>query len=136
MQLKDRKILSLLDSTDTESKNLGISVLTTHLTKQNVIFWYIELEKRQILEESLLKKITENLGWQGDKAVLSNIDKCINHISDNRGTPESGASLIKYYNNYLTSLMTHKWSATERDSYKEELFRHVYFIAAGPNKNL
>lgn len=133
MQLKDRKILSLLDSSDTESKNLGISILTTHLTKQNVIFWYIELEKRQILEESLLKKITENLGWEGDKAVLSNIDKCINHISDNHGSPESGATLIKYYNNYLTSLMTHKWTTTERNIFKDEVFKNVYHITAKSN---
>lgn len=133
MQLKDRKILSLLDSSDTESKNLGISILTTHLTKQNVIFWYIELEKRQILEESLLKKITENLGWEGDKAVLSNIDKCINHISDNHGSPESGATLIKYYNNYLTSLMVHKWTTTERNIFKDEVFKNVYHITAKSN---
>lgn len=133
MQLKDRKILSLLDSTDTESKNLGISILTTHLTKQNVIFWYIELEKRQILEESLLKKITENLGWEGDKAVLSNIEKCINHISANHGSPESGATLIKYYNNYLTSLMAHKWTTPERNIFKDEVFRYVYHITAKSN---
>jgi hypothetical protein len=136
MQLKDRKILKLLDSSDTENQNLGTTILKTHLTKQNVIFWYIELEKRKILNAELLETITENLGWEGDNAVLSNIDKCINHISDNHGSPESGATLIKYYNNYLASLMTHKWTTAERDSYKEELFKHVYLITAKPNKDL
>ena len=84
----------------------------------------------------MLETITENLGWEGDNAVLSNIDKCINHIGDNHGSPESGATLIKYYNNYLASLLTHKWTTAERDSYKEELFKHVYLITAKPNKDL
>lgn len=133
MQLKDLKILKLLDSPDGENKKLGAGILEKYLTKQNVVFWYVELEKRKIISEGLITKFTEHLGWPGDKAVITYIKECINHINKNHGSPQSGATLIKYYNNYITSLMTEEWTTQDRNIFKDEIFNYVYHTTAKPN---
>ena len=131
MQLKDRKILKLLTSQDSENKELGEKILNNHLTKQNVIFWYIKLEKNLIIPKADINlKFNELLGWSNEKKVLTCFSLCIEHIRNNHGSVESGAALMHFYNNYITARMTQSWSLQERQTFKENIFIHVVSTTA------
>ena len=115
MQSKDQKIYKLILSEDDDARQLGQQALLGHLSKENVIYWYILLEKyRDILNTSLTLKISEILEWPSESLPLENLSKIVRFMQVGEPNAESVLKFTQYYNDYLLNLIMQPWTVEKR----------------------
>ena len=124
MQSQDKKIKRLIDSKDEQNNKLGQLALVSILNKDNVLYWYMELDVKKgnmKFDESLDKKVYELLGWPLVKPAMESLEKMVNFIQINCPSQKSIERFFTFYNNYLFSLMSHNWTTEQRKSVKSQI---------------
>jgi hypothetical protein len=124
MQSQEKKIKRLLDSKDPENHKLGQLAIISCLNKDNVLYWYLDLEVKKGLmkfDEELNSKMSELLGWSSLKPTIECLAKMISFIQENCPSKLSIEKFFAYYNNYLYGLMSHTWTSDVRKSIKSQI---------------
>ena len=117
MQSKEQKLLRLIDSPDKETKDLGELTLVNSLTKRNIIFWYIELEKRKTIGDQLYEKIINILGH--GKPPIESIEHMVTFMKNEDIDEKSLSKFFSYYNNYVYGMISGYWPIEKRRNFKK-----------------
>lgn len=124
MQSKEKKIKKLIDSEDPSNHNLGQLAILSSVCKENVLYWYLELEqKKDIMKfnSDLEIKMTDLLGWHPSKPAMEHLSKMVEFIQTYCPSQSSIEKFFAYYNEYLFSLMSHSWTTEIRKSVKSQI---------------
>jgi hypothetical protein len=124
MQSQDKKILRLIKSEDLENRKLGELTLLASLNIENVLYWYITLDKLKeciSLNNDVDVKLTALLGWKSNKPAIESLAKMVEFIQDHQVSVSSIQTFFDYYNEYLFSLMSNKWGTQHRIAIKSQI---------------
>jgi hypothetical protein len=124
MQSQEKKIKRLLESKDVENHKLGQLALLSVLDKDNALYWYLTLEpiKSSIKpDDDLYKKMTELLTWSAHTPGMECLAKMVTYIQINHPSHASIEKFFAYYNEYLYSLLSYKWTSEIRKSVKSQI---------------
>jgi hypothetical protein len=124
MQSQDKKILRLIKSEDLENRKLGELTLLASLNIENVLYWYITLDKlkeRISLNNDVDVKLTALLGWKSNKPAIESLAKMVEFIQDHQVSVSSVQTFFDYYNEYLFSLMSNRWDTQHRIAIKSQI---------------
>lgn len=105
MQSSHQKIINLINSDDTETKDLGELTLITKLNKSNAIFYYINLHA--ILNTDSLSKLTDILEWDSRESPMQHFKNILEFCKKNKVDEESIEEFLKYYNNFIRLEIKH-----------------------------
>jgi hypothetical protein len=124
MQSQDKKILRLIKSEDLENRKLGELTLLASLNIENVLYWYITLDKLKeciSLNNDVDVKLTALLGWKSNKPAIESLAKMVEFIQDHQVSVSSVQAFFDYYNEYLFSLMSNRWGTQHRIAIKSQI---------------
>lgn len=132
------KTLKLLSSEDQENNVLAQLIIQNLLTKENVIFWYIALEKYQFFNSDLTVKLTTLLGWPASSHTIEKYVDIIKFMQDNEPDAKSVFKFMEHYNEYLYSTITSNWTRDQRILIKSQIENENYRdrLSKQSNKNL
>ena len=120
MELKDQKILNLIESKDDDTKNLGELTLENYLAEDNVIFWYITIDVNKA-GNSLRAKFTEMLGWNAKKTPLESLKSMLEIIMRGNTNAASVNAYFEFYNKYLYHVMSATWTKEQKSKMKNQI---------------
>lgn len=120
------KTLKLLNSEDQENNVLAQLIIQNLLTKENVIFWYIALEKYQFFNSDLTVKLTTLLGWPASSHPIEKYVDIIKFMQDNEPDAKSVFKFMEHYNEYLYSTITSNWTRDQRILIKSQIENENY----------
>lgn len=121
MLSEEKKIYNLLTSPDTEINKLAQLTLLSKLTKDNVIYWYITLEPLHSIDSKIYEKMTTLLNWNAVNKPIESLSKIVSFIQENCPNPSSVEIFLKYYNQYLYSLLSHGWNKEKIKTIKSQI---------------
>jgi len=132
------KILRLLNSEDQENNVLAQLIIQNLLTKENVIFWYIALEKYQFFNSDLTVKLNKLLGWPISSHPIEKYKDIIKFMQDNEPDAKSVLKFMEHYNEYLYSTITSNWTRDQRILIKSQIENENYIhrLSKRSNKDL
>lgn len=113
MPSKNQKVLNLIISADEETSNLGQKTLASHLTENNVVYFYLTLEKHRsdlsFITEALNDAFIKTIGFPPDQPSVMKSKEMAIHLKNTLPDKESVETFMEFYKSYLYNVISQDW---------------------------